>query len=341
MTLVHEHLLWDISRVWLAEPVESSRKRYVDKPVSIEDLWVLRREPFISKDNLRLYDANIPIEELKHYKVCGGGSVVCLSVPGVGRDPLAQRRIALETGLNIITSTGWYVVQSHPPEISRMEIDELAEIMVKELTEGIDDTGIRAGVIGECGCSTPLPYHPEEKKVLQAACRAQVRTGVAFTFHPSLWDPNRKAHAKAGQAYVELIENEGADLSKFYLSHADTTCSDLDYHRKLLETGMTLSYDCFGRVEGWGDMSRYGIANMRTTTDTDRVEALVKLCQEGYDKQIVISQDVCFLIKLKKYGGFGYSHVLEHICPILRNEGLKQRQIRNILEENPKRLLGH
>jgi len=337
ITLLHEHLLWDIS-CWHKEPAETSRKQYVDKPVSIEDLWILRRDPFISKSNLKFHDVNIAIEELKHFKRWGGGSVVCQTLPGAGRDPLSLRTIALETGLNIITATGWYVRHSHPPEISGMKIDELEEIMVRELTEEIDNAGIRAGLIGECGCSTPLPYHPEEKKVLRAACRAQARTRVALTFHPSLWDLDRKAHAKTGHAYVELIENEGADLAKFFLSHADTTCTDLEYHRKLLEKGITLSYDCFGRVEGYGD---HMWPNMRTTNDTDRVQALVKLCQEGYDRQLVISQDVCFLIKLKKYGGFGYSHVLEHICPILRSEGLKAKQVRNILIENPKRLLGH
>ena len=120
--------------------------------------------------------------------------------------------------------------------------------MVKEIEEGIGATGIKAGVIGEIGCSNPIPYHSEEKKVVRAAAGAQIETNAAYTIHPSLTDVNKRINSlQCADKYVDLIEKEGINLEKFYLSHADRTSMYLDYHRKLLDRGISLGYDCFGK----------------------------------------------------------------------------------------------
>jgi phosphotriesterase-related protein len=243
--------------------------------------------------------------------------------------------LSAATGLNVIAATGWYVASTFPKFIEEKSIEALCDIMVKELLEGIDDTGVKAGVIGECGCSQ-VPYHVLEKKVIQAAAKAQKKTGAALTVHPVLIDADKKiGSVKAAETYVDLVEKEGADVRKFYLSHADRTCIDLDYHRRLLARGVTLSYDCLGKADFFDD----AFLGAGGRSDGERVRALVELCKEGYDEQLVLSQDVCFKTNLKRYGGMGYSHVLEHIIPMLKIEGVTDAQIHNMLVENPKRLL--
>jgi len=336
ITLMHEHTVSDL-RCLAKEPAEASMKKLFEGLVTIEVLGALRRDPTRCKDNLVLADEDLVANELMWFRRWGGRSIIDLTLPGTGRDPYAQRKISAATGLNIIAATGWYTEPTFPDFIKDKSVEELCDIMVKELVEGIDETGIKAGVIGECGCSQ-VPYHPLEKKVLKAAARAQAKTGSAYTIHPVLIDMEKRiSSVKVAETYLDLIEQEGADLTKFYLSHADRTCIDLDYHRRLLNRGITLGYDCLGK----GDFFDSAFMGAGGRSDGQRVEAIVQLCREGYDRQLVLSQDVWSKTTLRRYGGMGYAHILENIVPSLRGEGVSDEQIHNMLVENPKRLLAH
>jgi len=335
ITLMHEHVFCDI-RKYFTRPREIAKMALADAPVSIEILGTLRRDPMICKDNLVLLDEDVQVQELKWLRQYGGRSIVDLSNIGLRRDPTALRRVSAKTGLNIVASTGFYVQLYHPPYVKKKSVEELKDIIVREINEGIDRTGVKAGAIGECGCSSPVPYHPDEKKTIMAAARAQRETGAPLTIHPSLIDVERKLNSvTVGEVYIDLVEKEGADLRKFYLSHADRTCWNLDYHRRLLSRGVSLSYDCFGKFY-YFDSAFVGAGGMN---DVFRINALVQLCREGYDKQLLMSHDICMKTDLRRYGGFGYSHVLEHVVPQLRAEGVKRKEIRQMLVDNPKRLL--
>ena len=137
-----------------------------------------------------------------------------------------------------------------------------------------------------------------------------------------------------GEVYIDLIEKGNADPKKFYLSHSDGACRDTAHQLKLLDRGINLSYDCFG-FEGtvFGE-TESGYSGPREATDWERIYSLVDLCSRGYDKQIVLAQDVCYKMNLKKYGGLGYNHILENIIPILKYEGITQKQIDNMLIHN-------
>ncbi len=309
---------------------------YWDLPITIDILGDLRRGA-PNRQNMSLDDEGIAAEELGHFAAHGGTTVVDNTGVGLNRDPVALRRIAEASGVNIVTTTGFYKHGMHPPWVANMTTDQVADLMVTELDEGIDGTGIKAGSIGECACSEePLPYHPEEEKILRAACRAQIRTGVGFTVHPSIFDAVRGGIATVGEAYVDLIEQEGADLESFYLSHCDLSLDHLDYHRRLLDRGITISYDTFG-YEGFNLPAFLG--GCRMPSDIERVDAIAILCHEGYDRQIVMAQDVGMRMFWKRYGGSGYSLVLEWAVPILRARGVTESQIHNMLVENPKRIL--
>ena len=333
--LLHEHVLISNQVALYELHGDPSVHELWDADISIEILGALRKGA-PNRTNLMLDDEERVAEALVDYRDWGGTTVVENSTWGLGGDVRGLRRVSLQSGVNIVATTGFYKQVVHPPWLAAMTVDDVARFMIRELEEGIEDTGIRAGAIGECACTEPVPYHPEEEKVLRAACRAQARTGVGFTFHPSIHHPDTGALAKVGEAYVDLIEEEGADLDRFYLSHCDMTLHDLDYHRRLLARGITLSYDLFG-AEGINESAF--MAGSAMPTDIERVDAIATLCREGYDRQLVMSHDVGIKIRWKSYGGDGYSFVLQHAVPMLRERGVTERQIRNMTVENPRRIL--
>lgn len=344
VTLSHEHVLIDLSFICdVMAPQEASLRGLMRKPVTMEMMTLLRRGVRkFNYDDALLSDTDTAAKEVMQFIDFGGKSIIDHSLPGIGRDPVGLKRVSKESGANIICSTGWYVVASHPPYVRTKNSDELAEIMVRELEEGIGDTSIRAGVIGECACSFPIPFHEEEKKVFTAACRAQKETGVGFSCHPAYADAKKKTYTgDAPFTYIKVIESEGADLEKFFLSHSDIIChpgfmrKPADHAAKLLDKGINLNFDTFGQ-DHFDDFVFMGA---RHPSDSERMMVLVELCRRGYEKQIMLSQDVCWKHMLKKYGGAGYSHILEHIVPTLRYHGVKEKQIRAMTVDNPKRIL--
>ena len=341
-TCVHEHILLDLTfyhHAVFKYPLEASKAKLAESKLTIENLAVSKRDQFLIKDALRLDEEDVAVAELQDFKSHGGNCVVEVTVPGLGRDISGLRRIADKAEINVVAATGWYVAISHPSYVKEKSIDQLAEIMIKELTEGIEDTGIRAGVI-KCAVGgvtgdprAPLadyPFHPDEEKVLRAGVRAQKATNSAITLHPCIF--RRDCHA-----YVDVLEEEGANLEKFWMSHMSATFPelDVDYCRSLIDRGISISFDNFG-------YEKYSQFTQGTCiTDKERVKALVELCQAGYDRSIMLAHDNGQKDRLKRYGGDGYSHVLQNIVPQLRDRGVTETQIRNMLVENPKRMLAH
>jgi phosphotriesterase-related protein len=132
-------------------------------------------------------------------------------------------------------------------------------------------------------------------------------------------------------------QKEDADLTKFYMAHQEYTCRELDYQRKIMdEYKITIDYDTFGS-EGYPYQSIFPGAF--EPSDRQRIAAIIELCKEGYEKQLILSQDTCKKIHLVKYGGYGYAHILENIVPELTLNGVTNTQINTMLVENPRRIL--
>jgi phosphotriesterase-related protein len=332
ITLPHEHLLIDCVASWYqTSPIG-------ELPIAIDMLGPLRRNSSICKDNLILEEKDT-VPELAKFKQAGGRSLVDVTVDGLGRNPSALKRISAQTGINIICATGWYLQSCHPAYVSRMSVDELSRIMIKDLTEEIGESDIKAGVIGELGTTEPL--HPDEKKVLLAAAKAQGETGVPLTIHPAGYDapPNRPDNvrhkcARKGEKYIDIIENE-AIFEKVYMSHVDGVEIDLDYHRRLLDKGINIDYDLWGLDTAYYDDVYPGAWGV---SDNQRVDALLELCAQGYEKNIMLSHDIAMKMQLTKYGGFGYAHILQNVVPVLRYKGMSESQIRTMMIETPKRI---
>ena len=181
VTLTHEHLLIDLSVV-LQPPDSATGKDLFYKPVSMETLGRIRHYAAPNADNARLFDIPTAIDEVMLYKQYGGNSLVDATSIGIARDPVGLARISRATGVNVVMGSSYYVATTHPPEMDSLSESEIAERIIRDVTEGVDGTSMRSGVIGEIGCSWPLAEN--ERKVLRASARAQRITGAPLLIHP-------------------------------------------------------------------------------------------------------------------------------------------------------------
>lgn len=327
ITLPHEHLLCDLSRV-LAEPVQEAEKKRMHEKVGMSNLSWLRYHPFQNLDNVLLLDEQEAIDEANLFKHAGGGCIVDCSINGIGRDPEGLARISRSTGLHVIMGSGYYTAVSHDPRMSARSEQAIVEEIVRDVTVGVEDSVIRAGFIGEIGCSWPLEAN--ERKVLRAAARAQQLTGACLSIHPGR---NRRAPFEI----IDIVTEAGADLRRTIMCHIDVRLRDKADRLRLAETGCYLEYDVFG-WEGhfpctWTTDDFLDIPN-----DTQRIYEICELIDAGFLTQVLISQDVCRKTARACYGGWGYAHILKYVVPMMRQRGITQQQIDTMLIDNPQRL---
>jgi phosphotriesterase-related protein len=199
--------------------------------------------------------------------------------------------------------------------------------VIRDITVGVDNTGIRAGIIGEIGCSTPL--EERERKVLRCCAAAQRQTGVTIYIHPghsedTAWEITR------------ILSEAGADLSRVIIGHVDLFNYNTETCHKLMDAGCYIAYDNFGH-EGFFQVPH--VTRYFETSDIGRINDIIKLVKGGYLNQILISQDVATKERLASYGGTGYAHISRDIVPVMSIKGLSDEQIHTLLVENPKRII--
>jgi len=329
VTLPHEHLFIDHAKANFDEPNAASERALAYKPVTLEILSWLRYHLTGNIDNMRLLDEQEAIDEAMLFRKAGGNTIVDVTNIGAGRDPKALARISRATGLNIIMGAGYYLGSSHPAEMSDKTEEEITEEIVRDITVGVRDSGIRAGIIGEIGCSWPM--HDNERKVLRAAARAQQITGAPLNIHPG-----RKKEAVF--EIIELLADAGADLSRVIISHLRTRISEHSERCKVAKTGCYIEDDVFG-WEGHAPLSLFQEDFIDVPNDTQRIYDIMRLINEGHLNQILISHDICFKAWRVRYGGWGFAHILNYVVPMMLQRGMTKEQINTILVENPKRML--
>jgi predicted metal-dependent phosphotriesterase family hydrolase len=290
--LPHEHTaiaLWHIANRW--------------------DYWELRR------------DEPVIVEELGAFRAAGGGTIVDLTLDGVGRDPTWLADISRATGLHVVMGSGWYRGAHYPTEtlVDRRSVDALADVIVGDATVGVGGSGIRAGIIGEIGTDKPW-LSAQEERVHRAAARAARRTGYAITTHA--------VQSTVGLDQLDVFEAEGADLSRVVIGHADSNPS-LAYHLAIVERGATVEFDFLGMT--FTPLERHGEGRI--------VDNIRELLGRGHVERILLSQDVCHDSQLRRYGGNGYTYLADTFLPRLRAAGVSEAEIRTITVDNPRRLL--
>ena len=323
ITLPHEHIALD-ARTWFYADADPQRAAIANLPLRMDQLGLLRRNPMLSLDNLRLDDPDLASREVAAFKQAGGGAIVDLTVNGLHPRPEVLRRVSQATGLHIVAGCGFYVQSSHPPDMDRRSIDSLAAELIRALRQGIEGTEIRAGIIGEIGTSAPVG--PNEAKVVRAAARAHLATGAAVNIH-------LEVGGQEGHTVLDLLAEEGMPLDRVVLSHLDQTLADPAYHRSLMDRGAYIEYDTFGSefyYDQWATQER---------RDTERVAAITSLVAAGYVERLLLSHDIWLKMLLKAYGGWGYDHLLVNIVPQLLRAGLGEDQLQTMMVANPAGML--
>lgn len=289
MTLCHEHLAIDVSEVF-GDP------------------------------DLKLDDPDMVAEDLAEAVDLGLRTVVDVTPCATGRDPKALVRIAGLAKLHVVAAAGYHFAGFLPSYVDSLEELALAERIRQEIEEGIEGTGIRAGVIGEVGNATG-GIAEVERKVLRASGRAQRGTGACVITHTD--------YGRFGPEQLDLLEDGGADLSRVLVGHMDCT-DDLGAHLAIAERGAFVGFDRIGAVRGvFGPYQ----------TDEVRVESILRLLERGYASQVILSHDVCRRSRLRRNGGSGYGHIQRTFVPMLRRAGVDDATIQLLLVGNPRRLL--
>jgi predicted metal-dependent phosphotriesterase family hydrolase len=284
LTLMHEHLFLDLTR----------------------DTWT---------NNNFLSDPDLTLTELRRYKDAGGVTLVDQTNRGLGQDPRAVRDMAERSGLNIILGCGWYREPYYEPYLYRWQTDQIAEQITRDVAEGIDDTGVRAGIIGEIGAHFTW-ISPVEERMLRAAARAQKQTGVTLTLHST--------RAPLGLDQLDILQEEGVDPRRVVVGHAHSYPHH-SYHAEVARRGAFLTFD------------RMGITNEYERMRTIRL--IREMLDAGFVRHLMLSQDVCYKSDLVAYGGVGYGFVPGELTAILRRAGVSDEQLHQMMVDNPRRAL--
>ena len=163
-TMTHEHLFIDFSCMF-HPPSEATIQHHAYEPVTLQNLGWVRYNSYSNRDNLLLLDEETAIAEALLYRRVGGGTIVDATTIGIGRDPLALARIARATGLNIVMGAGYYVDAAQPEEMNDLTDLDITQNIIDDIIKGVGSTGIKAGIIGEIGCTWPMA--PNERRVLR------------------------------------------------------------------------------------------------------------------------------------------------------------------------------
>ena len=265
----------------------------------------------------QLEDDDVWAEEIEAFKGVGGTCLVDLTVPCMGRKPERLKALSERTGVHIVMATGWYVENFVPPadNLERRTVNAIAEQMIREFEEGIGDTGIRPGVIGEFGARASW-VSPLEERIHRAAARAHNATGLPMSTHSE--------RSEVGLLQLDILEEEGADLTKVAVGHCDSWPM-IDYWKGVAERGAYVQLDNIGIQMGRHE---------------ERLASLTgEMIDRGYAERILLSHDVGMAPELAYYGGRGFTYLTQNFLPRLRDLGVDDEALRTITVDNPKRLL--
>ncbi|MFD9001537.1 phosphotriesterase [Streptomyces sp. NPDC059582] len=316
-----------------------SQVQTVRGPVSVDDLgtvlmhehvFVLSEEfrqsmPETWDEQERVSDA---VRRLKDLVARGVTTIVDPTVIGLGRDVSRVALVNEQVDLNIVAATGIYTLgdvpnffRYHGPGTMLGGAEGMTELFVRELTEGIADTGIRAAFLK---CAIEEELTPGVERVMRAVAQAHLRTGAPITVHTN-------AIARTGLVAQEILRSEGVDLAAVVIGHSGDT-NDLDYLHELIDNGSYVGMDRFGLdILLPGDL---------------RVATVAALAQEGLADRMVLSHDASCHVDWFPAGvreqiapNWHHTHLHDSVLPSLREAGVTEEQLTTMLVDNPRRYL--
>lgn len=280
-----------------------------------EHLWCSPPASQPDRDlELTTYESSL--YELQLFKSVGGGTVVDGSPLDYGRNGAMLKRLAIDSGVNILGLTGFNKHVYYPEWVEIVPVDFLVERMVKDITEGMDGSDARAGLIK--GGSWYNLVHPMERKTTIAAARASLKTGAPVWLHTEA--------GTMGMEMLDILEGEGLPLERVCVGHSDRN-ADPYYHLQLLERGAYVEFDGPGKVKYY--------------PDSVRVELVRNVVDHGYADKLLISGDMGRRSYLEGYGGGpGFRYIKTVFAPRLVDEGIPESVVHQIFHQNPATWLG-
>lgn len=303
----------------------------VSGPVATADLgFTLMHEHIIVqspgvKENFPVFDRQAEldnaIKRLKQVQERGVKTLVDLTVADWRDIPFVKEAVAA-SGAQVVVATGLYwMVPPFFRASSGRSVDFIADLFVRDINEGIMDTGVKAAIIK---CATDEPGVTQDvERVLQASARAHRATGVPISTHTH-------AASEVGLKQQDIFESEGVDLSRVVIGHSGDS-KDLDYLKKLMERGSYIGMD------------RFGIDIFLPTAE--RVATIASLCEMGYAEQMVLSHDAsCYFdwtdppLREKIVPNWHFDHIPDDVIPALKSAGVSEQQITTMTVDNPRRI---
>ena len=230
----------------------------------------------------------------------------------LGRDVVLQKRLAKESGLQILTTTGYYgaVQNKYLPQWAFTETHEqLAKRWINEFENGIENTKVRPGFIKigvDAGHLSDL-----HRKIVKAAALTHLQTGLTICSHTGIAIPAFEE--------IELLQKMKVHPAAFVWTHAQAE-PDKTLHVKAAKAGAWISLDGIG----WGDFEKYA-------------DSIDNLHSAGLLNKVLISHDAGWYKPGEPGGGnfTGYTNIFRELIPLLKKRGLTDHAIQQMLIKNP------
>jgi phosphotriesterase-related protein len=229
------------------------------------------------------------------------------------------REVAEKAEMQVVAATGLYWTEE--PWLQGWEADRLVEFLIKDLTDGIQGPGVKAGIIK--AATDHLGVTDTNRKLLQVAARLHRASGAPLSTHTHV-------HSHTGTAQQDVFEEEGVDLSRVVIGHCGDT-EDVAHLEEILRRGSFIGLDRFG-------------LDMMLPMEK-RVSVTAELCRRGYVDQLVLSHDACCHIDwfpkeaIKNLAPrWNFRHISDDVIPALRKEGVTEQQIEKMSVANPRRV---
>jgi phosphotriesterase-related protein len=259
----------------------------------------------------------------------GVSTLVDQTAIGLGRDVRRIAEVNERVDLNILVATGLYTLADVPdyfryrgPGTLLGGAEDMTELFVREITEGIAGTSIKAALL-KCAIEDQLT--PGVERVMRAVAQAHLRTGAPISVHTS-------AHARTGLIAQDVLASEGVDPGSVLIGHAGDT-ADLDYLHQLIDRGSYIGMD------------RFGLEFL--LPDDQRVATVAALAGEGFADRMVLSHDASCYVDWFSQGerqrlgpNWNHLHLHEQVLPALVRAGVAQEQLTTMLADNPRRYFG-
>lgn len=273
-------------------------------------------------------------KEVEYWLQAGGKSMVIMDTLGCGRNVPKMLAIAekFRGKAHFIQSTGFhkagfYDTRTHWLTTNK-DIEKCVDMLVAEIEIGLDENSYNGPIVNRVDAKAGVlkagasygAIEDFELRALAAAARAQAKTGCPISVHTQL--------GTMGYEAAKLLERYGADLSHVVLCHVHKN-PDKYYHKKLMDTGVYICYDGPDRVKYYPD-SLYA-------------ENLKWLVDAGYQKQILLSMDAGRAsyqrgyMEEKNKTVLGVAYLLERFVPLLKEVGVEDDAIQDMLVNNPAR----